>query len=85
MIEKLIPNKHKTEETLARSVVKTVSYRVVILVCDFALIFLYTHQVKVAVGFMVVSNSYSTIGYFFHERIWGKIKWGKLINKKADG
>jgi len=33
---------------------------------------------------MIVSNIYTTAGYFFHERIWSKIKWGKIIYKKKD-
>jgi uncharacterized membrane protein len=83
MIEKLLPDIHHSEETLSRSIVKTVSYRVVILVLDFTSIYLFTGQVKIAVGFMIVSNVYTTIGYFFHERIWDKIKWGKTIYKKT--
>jgi uncharacterized membrane protein len=65
-------------ETLRRSVVKTVSYRVVILILDFTAIYLFTGKIKIAVGFTIVSNIYTTLGYFFHERIWDKIKWGKL-------
>jgi adenylylsulfate kinase len=36
MIEKLLPNTHHAEETLRRSIVKTISYRVAILILDFA-------------------------------------------------
>ena len=84
MIEKLHPGIHHAEETLQRSVLKTISYRVVILILDFTAIYLFTGQIKVAVGFMIVSNIYTTLGYFFHERIWDKIKWGKIIYKKID-
>jgi uncharacterized membrane protein len=71
---------HHSEETLQRSIVKTISYRVVILTLDFVAIYLFTGQIKVAFGFMLVSNIYTTLGYFFHERIWDKIKWGKKIS-----
>jgi uncharacterized membrane protein len=81
MIEKLLTT-HHSGETLRRSVVKTISYRVVILILDFVCIYLFTGKIKVALGFMIVSNIYTTIGYFFHERIWDKIKWGKIIYKK---
>jgi len=84
MIEKLIPGTHQATETLGRSVVKTISYRVVILILDFTTIYFFTGKIKVALGFTVVSNLYTTIGYFFHERIWDKIKWGKIIYKKVD-
>ncbi len=78
MIEKILPNKHHSKEMLKRSVVKTVSYRVVILILDFTSIYLFTGQIKIAVGFMLVSNVYTTLAYFVHERIWDRIKWGKL-------
>jgi len=82
MIEKLLSKDHHSLETLKRSIVKTVSYRVVILILDFASIYLFTGQIKVALGFMIVSNIYTSVAYFFHERIWDKIKWGKAIYKK---
>jgi uncharacterized membrane protein len=84
MIEKLFPGTHHAEETVRRSIVKAISYRVVILILDFAAIYLFTGQIKVAVGFMIVSNDYTSIGYFFPERIWDKITWGKIIYKKTD-
>lgn len=40
MIAKLLPMTHKSEETLKRSLVKTISYRVVILILDFVSIYL---------------------------------------------
>jgi adenylylsulfate kinase len=83
MIEKLLPNTHHAEETLRRSIEKTISYRVAILILDFAAVYLFTGQIKVAPGFMIVGNIYTTVGYFFHERIWDKIKWGKIIYKKV--
>lgn len=75
---------HHVTETLRRSIAKTVSYRVVILILDFIAIYLFTGQIKIAFGFMLVSNICMTLGYFFHERIWDKIKWGKLIFKKIE-
>lgn len=83
MIEKLHPETHHAEETLRRSLVKTISYRLVILILDFVSIYLLTGKIKIALGFMVVSNVYTTLAYFFHERIWDKIKWGKIIYKKT--
>ena len=63
-------------ETAKRSIVKALTYRVVILCLDFLAIYLFTHKVDVALGFMIVSNIYTTVGYFVHERIWARIKWG---------
>ncbi|HWB27665.1 MAG TPA: DUF2061 domain-containing protein [Chitinophagaceae bacterium] len=82
-MEKLSNQTHHAEETLQRSIVKTISYRVIILLFDFTAIYLFTGQAKIALGFMVVSNIYTTLGYFFHERVWDKIKWGKVMYKKS--
>ena len=81
MIEKILPLVHHSEESFRRSIVKTISYRLVILILDFTCIYLFTGKIKVAFGFMLVSNIYTTLGYFLHERIWDKIKWGKANYK----
>lgn len=83
-MEVLSHQTHHATETLTRAIVKTISYRVVILILDFTAIYIFTGQIKIAVGFMIVSNIYTTLGYFFHERIWDKIKWGKIIYKKGE-
>jgi uncharacterized membrane protein len=62
--------------TRTRSIVKAITYRVVIVCLDFAAIYIFTHKVDVAVGFMIVSNIYTTFGYFVHERVWARIGWG---------
>lgn len=59
-----------------RSIVKAITYRIVIMVLDFVTIYLMTGTVKVAIGFMIASNIYTTPAYFAHERIWARIKWG---------
>ena len=84
MIEKLLPNTYSSKITLQRSIAKTISYRVIIVILDFIAIYLFTGQMKVALGFTIVSNIYTTIVYFFHERVWGKIKWGKKAYEKIE-
>ena len=80
MIEKIFPGTHISGETLRRTIYKTISYRVLIIILDFTTILLFTGKLKIALGFTIVSNLYTTIAYFFHERIWDKIKWGKKDN-----
>jgi len=62
-----------------RSVVKAITYRVIIVCLDFLVIYLLTGRLKMAFGFMIVSNIYTTIGYFLHERVWTHIKWGVQV------
>ncbi len=59
-----------------RSIVKALSYRLVIVCLDFTTVYLFTGAVRIAVGFMVVSNLYTTIAYVLHERVWARIGWG---------
>jgi uncharacterized membrane protein len=59
-----------------RSIVKAITYRLFIVCLDFLAIYLFTGKVEVALGFMIVSNIYTTVGYFLHERLWARIRWG---------
>ena len=59
-----------------RSIVKALTYRVVIVCLDFLVVYVLTHKVEVALGFMIVSNLYTTAIYFLHERLWARIRWG---------
>ena len=61
--------------TTLRSAVKALTYRGVIVILDFAAIYWMTGQVRIALGFMIVSNLYTTAAYFPHERIWARIAW----------
>ena len=60
-----------------RSAIKAATYRIVIVVLDFVVIYLLTGKTSVAFGFMIISNIYTTAAYFLHERLWARIKWGK--------
>ena len=47
-----------------RSVVKAITYRVLIMCLDFVTIYLFTGTTHVAIAFMIVSNVYTSIGYW---------------------
>lgn len=78
---KILPKIYTNDasETVTRSIIKTVSYRIIIVILDFICIYIFTGKVTVALGFTIVSNLYTTFFYFLHERIWDKIKWGKKV------
>ena len=59
-----------------RSLTKALTYRVLIMCMDFLTIYLLTRTVKMATTFMIVSNIYTTVAYFIHERMWARIRWG---------
>jgi len=64
-----------SQESKKRSLAKALTYRAVIVCLDFLAIYLFTGKVNVALGFMIVSNVYTTVGYFVHERVWAHVKW----------
>ena len=74
---------HHHRETWVRSLTKTLTYRVLILILDFTVIYFLTGKFEVALGFMIISNIYTSVGYYFHERVWDIVKWGKV--KTANG
>ena len=59
-----------------RSFVKAITYRVLIMSLDFVTIYLFTGALHVAVGFMIISNIYTSLSYLLHERLWARIQWG---------
>ena len=78
-VEEMCKARHEAESrhaTRKRSVAKALSYRVLIVCLDFVVIYLMTGKAEVAIGFMIVSNVYTTVGYFLHERLWARIRWG---------
>lgn len=66
----------QTRASRKRSVVKALTYRIVIICLDFLVIYLLTGKVQTAAVFMIVSNIYTTVAYFLHERLWARIRWG---------
>lgn len=66
-------------EYLGRSVVKAISYRIIVVVADFAAVYLFTNRLEIALGFVVVSNIYTSVLYFFHERFWDRVAWGRGV------
>jgi uncharacterized membrane protein len=66
-----------------RSVVKAITYRGTIICLDFLVIYVLTGKVTTAAAFMIVSNIYTTVAYFLHERVWAGIKWGLELQKET--
>ena len=66
-------------EYLTRSVAKAVSYRVIVVIADFVAVFFFTGRAEIALGFVVVSNIYTTGLYLLHERFWDGVAWGRAV------
>ena len=84
MCKAMSSGKKYIKGSVKRALLKTLSYRIIILLLDFTCIYLFTGKIKVALGFMLVSNIYTSIVYFIHERIWDKILFRKSDIRIAD-
>jgi uncharacterized membrane protein len=65
------------KEQHKRSIVKAVTFRIVVMVSDFVIIMAITRRYDIALGIIAASNMASTFLYYFHERAWNQVKWGR--------
>ena len=59
-----------------RSIAKAITYRVLVMVADFLAVFVLTGALRIAIGFTIISNIYTTVIYLLHERVWARVHWG---------
>jgi uncharacterized membrane protein len=65
-----------------RSLVKTITYRALIIISNGMIVYLYTGDLKATADVLGISSAVSTAIYFFHERAWNHVHWGKKrLNK----
>lgn len=65
------------QEETKRSIVKSITFRTVVMIFDFTIIMTITHRYDVAFTVIIASNVASTVLYYFHERAWNGIMWGR--------
>lgn len=63
--------------TRSRSLVKAITYRAIITVLNFIVVYFLTKRTDVAIGFTVINAVYTSIAYYFHERWWNGVRWGR--------
>jgi uncharacterized membrane protein len=71
------------EEGKLRSLLKAVSWRLLGTIDTIVISFILSGQIKMALSIGGVELFTKVALYFFHERIWNKIKFGK--KNKTDG
>lgn len=67
----------KLEDKLQRSLAKTVSWRVVGTIATVIISYIITGTLALAFSIGIIELISKLVLYFFHERAWNKIKWGK--------
>jgi len=67
----------ESSEKPMRSVLKTISWRIVGTLDTILISWLITGHIALALSIGSIELVTKMVLYFFHERIWNKIKWGK--------
>jgi uncharacterized membrane protein len=67
----------KTSERPLRSVLKALSWRVIGTLDTLVVSFVLTGEIGLATSIASVDFLTKLLLYFFHERIWNTIKWGR--------
>ena len=85
IVEQVLENKTNYKVDMqsdrpARSIVKSISWRVVGTLDTIVISWIITGQIKTALSIGGIELVTKMLLYFFHERIWDKIKWGKKIS-----
>ncbi|NRD23288.1 DUF2061 domain-containing protein [Winogradskyella litoriviva] len=66
-----------SQENIKRSIVKTISWRVVGTLATVTISYLITGTLALAFSIGGIELVSKMVLYFFHERAWTNIKWGK--------
>jgi uncharacterized membrane protein len=67
----------KSSENPKRSIAKSISWRIIGTLDTILISWIVTGTLSVAFSIGVVELFTKMLLYFFHERIWNKISWGK--------
>jgi uncharacterized membrane protein len=68
-------------ESKKRTIVRMVTYRITALIFTIIWTYMFTGNFLNSAGFAVTLHFLLSIDYYIHERIWLKIKWGRLNEK----
>jgi len=58
------------KDTIKRSILKTISWRIIATSIGMSLIYFYTKQIEFSIAFGVADVIVKAIAYYIHERIW---------------
>ncbi|MFH1996702.1 MAG: DUF2061 domain-containing protein [Candidatus Omnitrophota bacterium] len=65
------------KEARTRSLLKTLSWRVLATIATIMIVFIFTKKLVLSLGVGVVELISKLILYYFHERMWVKVPYGK--------
>ena len=63
-------------ETHKRSIVKSITFRIIATIITFVVVYLFTKDPFISTGVTILENLIKMVFYYFHERVWNNICWG---------
>jgi len=63
-------------ETQKRSIVKSVTFRIIATIITFLVVYLFTNDPFISTGVTLLENLIKMFFYYFHERAWNNVSWG---------
>lgn len=68
---------NKSQENVQRSLLKTISWRIIGTLDTIIISWVITGTLAIAFSIGLIELLTKSVLYFFHERTWNTIKWGK--------
>jgi len=65
-----------------RSVAKALSWRLISVSITFSVSLFITHNTKLALSISLLDMVIKLGSYYYHERFWAYVRWGRLKKKK---
>jgi uncharacterized membrane protein len=73
----------RAPEAHSRSLLKAVSWRVLGSIDTFVISYFVTHQLVFAASIASVETVTKVLLFYFHERVWAVVPWGRLHHPPA--
>jgi len=61
----------------SRSLAKSLTWRVVALLTTFITLYALSKDINMATLATIITNGVNFVAYYYHERIWNSVGWGK--------
>jgi uncharacterized membrane protein len=61
----------------SRSFAKSLTWRVIALLTTFITLYALSKDINMATMATVITNGVNFVAYYYHERVWNSVKWGK--------
>jgi len=71
------------EETHKRTLVKSISWRIIATATTMVAAYIITGEVAIALGIGAIEATAKLLFYYLHERSWAHVSWGRVERGKS--